>query len=132
MKQFSKTRTLALGLILIIASGCASSETQRQRGDRTVITAEQLQEQNFQTAYEAVNALRSNWLRRRGIDSFRAPGQVMVYHDDMRLGGVGALRQIRVDSIAFIRYYDGEAASARWGLDHGHGVIYVSSRPLDR
>jgi hypothetical protein len=31
-------------------------------------------------------------------------------------------------NVLSIRYIDGIAASARWGLDHGQGVILVSTR----
>ncbi len=53
-----------------------------------------------------------------------------MYHDDSRMGGVESLRWIPTSDIRYIRYYDPVTASGRWGLDHGHGVIYVSSRPL--
>jgi hypothetical protein len=94
-----------------------------------VITREQLVEHNFNTAFDAVQALRSNWLRKRGEDSFRSPTQIWVYVDDVRMGGIESLRSIPRTGIEFIRYYDALTASARWGLDHGQGVIYVSTRP---
>jgi hypothetical protein len=53
---------------------------------------------------------------------------VQVYLDDARLGGVDELKRIPIHHVAYIRYFDGLAASARWGLDHGQGVIYVSTR----
>jgi hypothetical protein len=28
----------------------------------------------------------------------------------------------------YMKYFDGISATARWGLDHGAGVIYVSTR----
>ncbi|MGH7463012.1 MAG: hypothetical protein ACREMA_18555 [Longimicrobiales bacterium] len=53
----------------------------------------------------------------------------MVYIDDTRLGGVETLRSISTASISYIRYYDGVTATGRWGIDHGQGVIFVSTRP---
>jgi hypothetical protein len=48
----------------------------------------------------------------------------------VRLGGVETLRTIVVRPVSYIRHYNGIDATARWGLDHGSGVIYVSTRPV--
>jgi hypothetical protein len=100
------------------------------RVDYTLLTEEQLREHHFNSAYEAVAALRSRWLETRGTDSFNRPSQVLVYLDDTRLGGVETLRQIALSGVLYIRYIDGITASGRWGLDHGQGVIQVSTRRL--
>ncbi len=96
-----------------------------------LITQEQLREHQFRNAYEAVAALRGNWLLTRGSDSFTNPTQVLVYYDNVRLGGIETLYHLATPTITYIRYYDGLAATARWGLGHGQGVIYVSSFPLE-
>jgi len=96
--------------------------------DHNLLTEQQLREHHFVTAYEAVAALRSSWLETRGPDSFTAPSQVLVYLDESRLGGVETLRTLPMTNVLSIRYIDGIAASARWGLDHGQGVILVSTR----
>jgi hypothetical protein len=75
--------------------------------------------------------LRSSWLRPRGPDSFHNQGRVWVYVDDVRAGGVDALRSFSIAQITYIQFFDGTAASARWGLDHGHGVIFISTRPRE-
>ena len=96
--------------------------------DHNLLTEQQLREHHFVTAYEAVAALRSSWLETRGPDSFTSPSQVLVYLDESRLGGVETLRALPMTNVLSIRYIDGIAASARWGLDHGQGVILVSTR----
>ncbi len=116
----------------MLSSACAAGSSSRapaQRVDLTVITQEQLREHQFRNAFEAVATLRSNWLQTRGTDSFTNPTQVVVYYDDVRLGGIETLRNLGTASIAYIRYYDGLAATARWGIGHGQGVIYVSTFP---
>ena len=95
-----------------------------------MITLDQIREHRFTNAYEAVAALRSNWLQTRGADSFATPTTVQVYFDGTRLGGIDTLRSIGTAGIVYIRYYDGITASGRWGLDHGQGVILVSSHRL--
>jgi hypothetical protein len=94
-----------------------------------VITREQIQRHNFRNAYDAVVALHPNWLVTRGVDSLRNPSQVLVYADNSRMGGINELRFITSPEIAYIRYYSGTEASTRWGLNHGGGVIFVSSQP---
>lgn len=97
--------------------------------DRTVLTQTQFGAHQFNNAFDAIEALRSNWLKTRGPDSFQAPSQVRVYLDNVSLGDTATLRTISINTIVYIRYYDGISATARWGLDHGAGVIFVSTRP---
>lgn len=115
--------------LLAFSAACATgSAGDVGAGDRNLLTRSQLDEHRFTNAYEAVAALRTNWLQTRGTDSFTQPSQVLVYFDDSRLGGIETLRGIAITGISYIRYYDGVAASGRWGLDHGQGVIFVSTR----
>jgi hypothetical protein len=126
----SAVRTLVAFGFLLLAPACAtrSAAGRRVGADRNLITREQILEHRFNNAYEAVQALHSNWLATRGPDSFQNPSQVWVYLDNTRLGGVETLREIGSVNIGSIRYYDGVAATARWGLDHGSGVIFVTTR----
>jgi hypothetical protein len=80
---------------------------------------------NYLTVYDAVIALRSNWVRPRGPDSFTTPSQVIVYLDGIRLGDVERLREFQPTLVASVRYLDGIAAQARWGVGHSAGVIEV-------
>jgi len=97
--------------------------------DRSMLTRTQFSEHQFNTAYDAIESLRSNWLKTRGTDSFQNPSQVRVYLDNVSLGDTATLRTIAINTIVYIKYFDGISATARWGLDHGAGVIYVSTRP---
>ena len=119
-------------VLLALLASCAVHHVapDGERTNRSIITQKQLVENHFLTAYDAVEALRSNWLQTRGTDSFAAPSQVRVYLDNTFLGGTSTLRDIAANTVSFIRYYDGIAATGRWGLDHGAGVIFVSQHPL--
>ena len=121
----------AVAALALAGTGCAGKQSADQggaRSNRNVITHEQIVQQNFRTALDAVQALRPNWLRTRGADSFQSPTQVIVYLDNVRMGGVDQLATITPSNVATITHFDGVQASGRWGLDHGAGVIQVISR----
>jgi hypothetical protein len=122
-------RTLIVAL-LACASLAACSQNRGgalPAGSLDLITRDQIVDNHFINAYEAVQAMRSNWLQARGTDSFRTPSEVLVYQDNVRLGGIDELRAIQTTSIAWIRHYDGVEATNRWGVGHAAGVILVSS-----
>src|SRR5215216_2850550 len=88
---------LAMLAVVVLWTACAPRRAEnapRPHPNRSVLTHEELLDRNFLNAYEAVEALRSNWLQTRGTDSFRTPSVVLVYMDNIRLGGVEALRGI--------------------------------------
>jgi hypothetical protein len=120
--------TVALGACAGHKAEPAAGQPRANSSSRNVITQEQMVAQHFKNAYEAVQALHPNWLTTRGTDSFRSPSQVWVYLDDAKLGGVDQLTTIAPSTVGTIRHFNGVDASARWGLDHGAGVIQVVSR----
>ena len=115
----------------VMIGGCAARGASRAGdvGDHTMLTKQQITENHYNTAYDAVESLRSNWLRTRGPDSFSQPSEVVVYLDNTRLGGTDRLREIAANTVYFIRFFDGVAATGRWGVGHAAGVIYVSTHP---
>ena len=123
-------RRVGLALLVLTAGACASAPPGGvQRTNRNVLTVEQIQATNRQNVYDVVEMLRSNWLRERGATSIQGPNAVVqVYLDDNRVGGVEQLRAISVAPVRYIQWIDGIAATGRWGLDHGAGVIFVSTR----
>jgi len=126
----SLTSLRVAALALFVATGCASGSAAagRPRFDPALITREQIQEAQVSNAYDAVKALRANWLNVRGGESFRYPLGIQVYLDGTKAGDISALAGIPSLPIQFIRWYSGQEATARWGIDHGAGAIYVSTR----
>lgn len=127
----SSIRRLAIATgMALAASGCARTGTRSgSTPDRSIITRAEITERRYNNAFDAVEALRRNWLLARGPDSFQSPTTVQVYLDQMRLGGIDQLKTIQTSQVSSIRYYDGISATARWGLDHGAGAIVVSTQP---
>lgn len=120
---------VTLGLAL--AWGCGSA--QRQGGptrDRNVLTAMELARVPVETAYDAIQRLRPEFLRSRGKLSLDDPSPPLpvVYVDDMQMGGLDVLRTIRVADVHEIRYYSAADATTRYGTGHVSGVIAVITR----
>ena len=116
-------------LLVVLSAGCAPRQSpETSHPDRTLLTQQQLIDHHFNNAYEAIEALRPHWLQEHGPNSFRTPGQVLVYQDDNVLGGVDELRAVMIPAVVYIKYYDAVQATARWGVGHSQGVIYVSTR----
>jgi hypothetical protein len=129
--MFSVARHLRNAVVVLAVSACigqgAPGTTASSGGSRNLLTREQLIEQHFETAYDAVSALRSNWLQARGPDSFNNPSQVWVYMDATRLGDVQTLKAVSVRDITSIEHLDANAAQARYGVGHGAGAIVIST-----
>jgi hypothetical protein len=118
---------LTAALLLVGAIGCHRGPP-RAPPNAELLTQSEMETNHFTNIYDAVASLRANWLTVRGTDSFYTPSQVLVYYDDTRLGGVGELRAITVNSVAWVRRYSGVDATTRWGVGHSAGVIFISSR----
>lgn len=117
-------------ILSVLVSACAARapSTSIPLEDRNQLTQADLREHNFTNAYDAIEALRPIWLQTRGANTLLTTQvQVVVYLNDTRLGGIETLRQVSTEAVVTIRHLDGLAATARWGLDHGSGVILVST-----
>jgi hypothetical protein len=110
-----------------LACGGRSSPGATPLVDRNTLTAVELNQRSFYSAYEAVEALRPLWLNSRPRG-----GAVQVYIDENRLGGLEALRTVRIASVDLIRYMDGIQATARYGRGHDGGAILVTTRAAGR
>ena len=121
---------LVLGILTTSCAGGGRGGAHEPTPRSDLLSADELRAGHWRNAYEAVSSLRGRWLQSRGHDTIMGkPVAVQVHLDDVRLGGVETLREIPVIEIAYIQFFDPATASARWGLDHSQGAIYVSTRP---
>ena len=117
-----------------IASGCASTRAIRPDGTRLDrLSREQIMESQALNLFEAVQRLRPRWLDvRGGTRSFTMDTEIVVYQNDMLLGGVDNLRQMSPELAVEIRWVDGALAAATLpGLSSGRhisGAIVVRTR----
>ncbi len=125
----SPIRPLLFALFLTALASCAGKPSPAGSGfrDRDVLTNEQLNSVAYASAYEAIQALHSNWMRPRGVNSPTSDGMVWVILNDVRLGGIDTLRRISTQEIVYVRFYDAASAGARWGRDMQNGAIFVST-----
>ena len=130
------TRTLVTLALLLFAAGCTPSmdpaAAGRARTRSTLISFEEMRERGqFSSLYDLIQEMRPRWLRSQGPDTFLgAGGQVQVHMDGNRLGGVDALRALSAHGVTSIQWMGPIDAAARFGLDHSHGAIIVSTAPV--
>ena len=115
----------AVGLAVSACGLPAAGTASGARGD--VITSEQMVAVNAQTAYDAVQKLRPNWFSTRGPSAITnaEPDVASVFLGGNQIGDIEALRNLRPENIAELRYYEASEAGARFGMGHSRGVIDV-------
>lgn len=133
MTLWRLTAALATGVIAAVAVAC--SGTTRPAGSapstsRRVLLGDEIRGASATNAYDAVQRLRPEWLRRRGQISIQDPsaGAVVVYLDGVRFGGPQSLENLRPEGIVQMEYLDASDATIRFGTGHGGGVILVTTR----
>jgi hypothetical protein len=131
-------RTGTVAFIFLLASallvGCASTGGQSggDSADPNRLTREEILGAEATNLYEVIQRLRPRWLMVRSQRSFSMETEIVVFQNDMDLGGPEALRQM-VPELAFeIEYLEGSrAATALPGLMSGRhiqGAIIVRTR----
>jgi hypothetical protein len=149
---------ITVGFMLAFAANGAPLRAQDsvrvERPSADLITREQIDGVKTANLYDAIEALRSNWLRERipapvnrasstkdttgkaqystdydpsGRSVPGANGGIQVYIDGTRVGGLAELKNIRPADVYSIRRINGIDAQARYGIGHSAGVIYVST-----
>ena len=122
---------LVAGWLAACAPGLrGGSGLRRTHGDLRTLTRDELAGGHFHNAYEAVQALRGNWLLSRPHSLLSRNEVVLVYLDNIRLGDISELEEIPLEPVIYIRYFDSLQATERWGVGHTEGVIYISTHPF--
>ena len=126
MKRLLCARILTL---VLLATACASAAENRGRQHNPdLITAEEIQAARVATVFEVVERLRPQFLRTRGSSSALMETRVTVFQDNLNLGGVEMLRQIRALDVLEIRFMSASDATTRFGSGFPGGVIAITSR----
>lgn len=119
-----------LALVLLLVSGCASTEGSERSRTADVISRAEIEGLDVGSAFEVVERLRPRWLRTRGVTSLRDPtsGDAWVYVDGIRFGRIDSLHQLSRDSLIEVRRISARDAQTQFGTGHQGGVILVVTR----
>jgi len=119
---------LAIGTVMCACARSKPGDVTRSAADANVITRVEMEKAQYASLYEVVQALRGRWLLTRGPNTIMGrTGEVQVLLDDMRMGGVDALRSLKTDNVVSITFVDPVAAGQRWGGKYAHGTIVVAT-----
>ena len=114
--------------LLIGSTACASSgSSSTTRGDRNVLTHEELVETGEPDLQQALQRLRPAWLRPRGQTI--SGRQVAVFIDGTPRGDVSQLRGLQIMNVVEVTFVTASEAGFRYGtLAGAGGVIDVKTR----
>lgn len=131
-KQHGRT-ALALLLAVGLLGGCASAKVNKEGRDMTRLNREQIINAGGNNMHDVISRLRPQWLNAPAATSFSMNNVVVVFQDNMNMGGPTALRQISPEGIYEARYMDGQRAAATLpGITNGQhieGAIILSTKP---
>jgi hypothetical protein len=113
---------LLVSLAACIQPGRASEKHTPARGP---IRAEELTNLGTGNALAAVRALRPGWLRTPTQQSMRGHDRMVVYFEQLRLGGLDALQSMSITDIGKIEFVPAHEAQFRFGPGHLNGAIVV-------
>jgi hypothetical protein len=127
----SLLRVIGLLTFTIALAGCSARRpndaSTARRSASGPITRDDLEAARYATLYDAVLALRGQWLQRRGPSTLVSrPTEIQVIAGEMRMGGVQTLRTMTSDNVVSISFVDPLTAAQRWGGSHAQGAIVVS------
>lgn len=120
---------LPLSILLFLAA-CASGSNSGTRRSTNVITAEEIAGVTVNTAAEAIQRLRPQWLNTRSSPTMTNPDgePPAVYVDGLRMEGIRELERIRAVQVQEIRFMRASDATNRFGTGHTGGAILVTTR----
>ncbi len=126
----SVRRAACLGVLVMLASACASSPPARPHPSSNVVTAEQLMDSGAQDVYGALQRISPVWLSSRGPRSLTdpTPSVADVYVNGVQVGDVTYLKSVNVQDVRELRFYSANEAGARFGMNHPGGVITVTTK----
>jgi hypothetical protein len=125
------SRLVTLAVLLFVTAACASSGPGARtagRRDTRVLSAEEIRGASASNMYDVIRSHRPEWLIKRGQTSINMEGDIVIYVDNVALGGPESLRSIDVQSVQSARFLSASEAQMRYGVGHMHGAIVVVTR----
>jgi hypothetical protein len=126
------SRLATLAVLLLVMAACASSSTEGRRTsgrrDARLLGGEEIRASSASNLYDVIRSHRPEWLIKRGQTSINNEGDIVVYVDNVALGGPESLKSIDVQSVQSVRFLTASEAQMRYGVGHMHGAIVVTTR----
>jgi hypothetical protein len=122
---------LSLCALAAVLAACGANPpgntTPASRGGARLINESEVEQSTAATAYDLIQQLRPRWLVvASGPTTLGREPEIMVYVNDMKVGGPQNLYDIDVNAIRRVSFMDANEATGRFGLNHSHGAIMVS------
>lgn len=122
-------RSVVPVLLTAAVIGCGGKpgpEGARPSGPRNVILEEEIRRSPGHNLYDIVRTLRPEWLRTSPtVLRPGAEGEIIVYLERTRMGGLSTLRSLQPGDVVLIRYYGPSEAMGEFGPGHLHGAIQI-------
>jgi len=115
-------------------SGCASSGTTPAQSSPDRITSTEIANSSASNAYELINRVRPNWLKRIAPGSLSGGVRsqvVLVYIDGSKYGDLTSLRSLSISGLKSIQWLDAVRAGTllpNIGSEPIAGAIVISTR----
>jgi hypothetical protein len=124
------SRTIWVLLCCMLA--CSGTRTGTGMGNPNALSEAEIRGSEVGDAYELVEKLRPRWLRAGPDRSLRLETVILVYYDNVRLGGIESLRNMPIMPIRSMHVLDAAAAGTLPGLgsQHVERVIMISTSGL--
>lgn len=126
------SRLATLALVLVATAACASTSSEQRRTssrrDARMLSAEEIKSSSASNLYDVIRSHRPEWLIKRGQTSINLEGDIVIYVDNVALGGPESLKSIDVQSVQVVRFLNASEAQMRYGVGHMHGAIVVTTR----
>lgn len=139
MRKSLVATLLTAATVAACASGAAAGAG-APGGSTYVVTAEEIQQSQVSTAFDAIQRLRPQWLFDRGTSSIRESGPEgqpvqrigdpitdgpVVFVNGTRAGAVSVLRNIPAELVQEMRFLRARDATTKYGTGYPQGVIEV-------
>ena len=110
----------------------AEAASEKTPPDPNRISEDEIDEIEFHTAYEVVQALRPQWLRSRGVNRFidPTPSFADVSVDGTFVGKLDYLWSVSAMHVKEFRFWGPGAAGVKFGMGYPRGVIEIISKGL--
>ncbi len=119
--------TILFALVLISCASTVDKNTQKTRYSHNLISAEEIQANPANDAYDLIYKLRPHWIQGRGANSLhnKEASYPVVYVNESKHGSIESLSSISARHISKIQFLKAGEATFRFGLNHTSGAILI-------